>query len=72
MSEHGAAEAVDEGVAAAVTHGEPVADQEDQVDELELVDETLDWPTDLRTLMILNFTAINGHLRLSLNYFDHF
>ena len=38
VSEHGAAEAVDEGVAAAVAHGQPVADQEDQVDVLELVD----------------------------------
>ena len=40
--EHRTAEAVDEGVAAAVAHGEPVGDQEDQVDVLELVDDGLD------------------------------
>ena len=34
VPESGAAEAVDEGVAAAVAHGEPVGHQEDQVNEL--------------------------------------
>ena len=37
-SEGGAAETVDEGVAAAVRHGQPVGHQEDQVDVLEVVD----------------------------------
>ena len=35
VSEDGAAEAVDEGVVAAVAHGQPVADEEDDVDEAE-------------------------------------
>ena len=34
VPESRAAEAVDEGVAAAVAHGEPVGHQEDQVNEL--------------------------------------
>ena len=34
VPEGGAAEAVDEGIAAAVAHGEPVGHQEDQVNEL--------------------------------------
>ena len=38
MSEDGAAEAVDEGVVAAVAHGQPVGDQEDEVDVLVLID----------------------------------
>ena len=42
VPEHRAAETVDEGVAAAVAHGEPVGDQEDDVDVLELVDNGLD------------------------------
>ena len=38
VSEDGAAEAVDEGVVAAVAHGQPVGDQEDEVDVFVLVD----------------------------------
>ena len=38
VSEDGAAEAVDEGVVAAVAHGQPVGDEEDEVDVFILVD----------------------------------
>ena len=38
VSEDGAAEAVDEGVVAAVAHGQPVGDEEDEVDVFEFVD----------------------------------
>ena len=38
VSEDGAAEAVDEGVVAAVAHGQPVGDEEDEVDVFILID----------------------------------
>ena len=42
QSELRTAETVDEWVAAAVAHGQPVGDQEDQVDELKVVDQRVE------------------------------